>query len=363
MSSSSKRSKSRARWWVGGVLGGIVLLAAGAAVGWAGSTVFAPPPDVLDSTPYTTAEVVQGEVGSSINLNTVAEWKSIPIAANLASGTVTSVAVGPGQEVGVGSVLYAVNLRPVVIAQGAVPAFRSLARDTVGADVAQLQAMLTQLGFYSGDVSGDFGWRTQQAVEDWQASLGLDDDGVVQAGDLVFVPTLPTRISLDAEKVVRGASIGAGDPVISGLPAAPGFRVPVTDAQSAMMPDGTRVEITGPNGEAWEGFVTDRVAQQQGGTIDVILSGPDGAPVCGADCGSISVTEQSLLRSRIVTVETVTGLTVPSAALVSRADGTIAVVEEDGTEHRVTVVTSARGMSVIEGVSAGTRVRVPVSGT
>jgi len=363
MSSSPKRSKSRARWWVGGVLGGIVLVAAGAAVGWAGSTVFAPPPDVLDSTPFTTAEVVPGEVGSSINLNTVADWKPVPIAANLASGTVTSVAVAPGQEVGVGSVLYSVNLRPVVIAQGAIPAFRSLARGTVGADVAQLQAMLTQLGFYDGDVSGDFGWRTQAAVEAWQLSLGLDDDGVVQAGDVVFVPTLPTRISLDAEKVVRGASIGAGESVISGLPAAPTFRVPVTDAQSAMMPDGTRVEVTGPDAQAWEGFVVDRIAQQQGSTIDVILTGPDGAPVCGVECGAISVTEQSLLRSRVVTVETVTGLTVPSAALVSRADGTIAVIEEDGTEHRVTVVTSARGMSVIEGVSAGLRVRVPASGS
>lgn len=345
------------------MLGGIALLASGAVVGWAGSTVFAPPPDVLDSTPYTTAEVVSGEVGSSISLNTVAEWEPVPIAANLASGTVTSVSVTAGQEVSVGSVLYAVNLRPVAIAQGDVPAFRTLSRDAAGADVAQLQAMLTQLGFYEGDVSGEFGWRTQAAVEAWQASLGLDDDGVVQAGDLVFVPTLPTRISLDPEKVVRGASIGTGDPVISGLTAAPEFRVPVTEAQSALMPDGTRVEVSGPDGQVWEGFVTGRAAQQQSGTIDVILSGPDGAPVCGGECGSISVTDQSLLRSKVVTVETVSGLTVPSAALVSRADGTIAVIDEQGVEHRVTVVASARGMSVIEGVSAGTRVRVPASGT
>lgn len=362
MNSSSDHPKSRVRWWVGVALGGVILLAAGAAVGWAGSTVFAPPPDVLDSTPFTTAEVVRGEVGSSINLNTVAEWKPVPIAANLASGTVTSVSVTAGQEVGVGSVLYAVNLRPVVIAQGDVPAFRTLSRNTTGADVAQLQAMLTQLGFYKGDVSGNFGWLTQAAVEAWQKSLGVDDDGVVQAGDVVFVPSLPTRISLDADKVVRGASLGASDPVISGLPAAPTFRVPVTDTQSAMMPNGTRVEVTGPDGQAWEGFVVDRATQQQGGTIDVILGGADGAPVCGTECGAISVTEQSLLRSQVVTVETVTGLTVPSAALVSRADGTIAVLEEDGTEHQVTVVTSARGMSVVEGVSAGLRVRVPASG-
>src|SRR5690606_14262406 len=198
---------------------------------------------------------VRGEVGSSINLNTVAEWKPVPIAANLASGTVTSVSVTAGQEVGVGSVLYAVNLRPVVIAQGDVPAFRTHSRNTTGADVAQLQAMLTQLGFYKGDVSGDFGWLTQAAVEAWQKSLGVDDDGVVQAGDVVFVPSLPTRISLDADKVVRGASLGASDPVISGLPAAPTFRVPVTDTHSALRPHGARVEGAGPDVQVGGGCV------------------------------------------------------------------------------------------------------------
>ena len=59
----------------GGIAAAILLV--GAVVGWAASAVFTPPQDVLDSTAYTFVEVVQGEVGSSIALNTVAEWTPI----------------------------------------------------------------------------------------------------------------------------------------------------------------------------------------------------------------------------------------------------------------------------------------------
>jgi hypothetical protein len=60
-----------------------------------------------------------------------------------------------------------------------------------------------------------------------------------------------------------------------------------------------------------------------------------------------------------VTVETVRGATVPSAALLTHPDGTVAVVDAAGEEHPVTVVASARGMSLIEGVELGLRVRLP----
>ncbi len=339
----------------------LAVLVAGTGIGWAASTVLSPPEDVLDSTAFTFVEVVNGEVGSSINLNTVAEWTPVPVGSNRASGVVTSVNISAGQEVGAGTVLYTVNLRPVVVAQGDVPAFQSLSSGAAGADVAQLQTMLATLGFYRYEVDGQFDSVTRQAVQAWQKSLGLDADGVVQAGDIVYVPTLPTRVALDTEKVQRGASLGGGEAVVRGLPAAPSFTIPVTDTQASLMPTGTRVEITGPEGDVWEGFVVDQVADEQSG-ITVMLAGTDGASICGGGCGTVPVTGEAFLRSRIVTVESVTGLTVPSAALLSKADGSIAVIDEDGVESPVTVVTSARGMSVIEGVAAGLMVRVPASG-
>ena len=97
-------------------------------------------------------------------------------------------------------------------------------------------------------------------------------------------------------------------------------------------------------------------------TISVYLTGVDGAAICGDACATLPVTEQTSLASRVVTVESVTGLRVPSAALLSKADGKTVVVDQNGVEHTVTVLTSARGMSIIEGVDDGTKVRVPVAG-
>jgi peptidoglycan hydrolase-like protein with peptidoglycan-binding domain len=321
--------------------------------------VLTPPKDVLDSTSFTIVKVVDGEVGSSISLNTVAEWTLVPVGSNQAAGTVTTVAVAPGDEVEQGSVLYTVNLRPVVIAQGQIPSFQALASGSSGEDVSQLQGMLAARGFFRATPDGKFAYTTMLAVKAWQKSLGVPEDGVVQPRDVVFVPSLPTRVALDAEVIHRGGIVTGGEPVVKGLPTVPAFTIPVTQSQSGLMPDGTRVEIV--SGEAtWDAVVTSQTTDPQNG-ITIILSGKDGSTICGQDCGSIAVTGQSLLPSKVVTVESVSGPVVPSAALISSADGTVSVIDAMGVSHHVTVMTSARGMSVIEGVPAGTRVRVPAT--
>jgi hypothetical protein len=226
----------KGRYWLVLVLGGT--LALGAIFGWAIATVFTPPEDVLDSTDHTLVEVVEGEVGSSISLNTLAQWTPAPAGTNLATGTVTSVNVEPGAQVETGHTLFTVNLRPTVVAQGTTPAFRSLSPGATGADVAQLQVMLQSLGHLASAADGSYGSSTVSAVRTWQKSLGVEMDGTVQAGDIVFVPTLPTRIALDPEVIATGRVVAGGETAILGLPAEPEFVVPVTDAQAAMMPPG-----------------------------------------------------------------------------------------------------------------------------
>jgi hypothetical protein len=148
--------------------------------------------------------------------------------------------------------------------------------------------------------------------------------------------------------------------VVTGLPSQPTFFVPVSEAQAGLMPSGTVVEITGPAGESWRAITGDQTADEFS-TINVALVADGDGAICADACASVPVTGQTYLSSRIVTVATVDGLRVPSAALLSSADGTTLVIDDDGVEHEVTVVTSARGMSIIEGVAAGTRVRVPAS--
>lgn len=352
----------RRRWpWL--VAGAVVVFGLGAGTVWAALSVLTPAQDPLEAVSYTFVEVAPGEVKASMNVTTVAEWSSVPVGSNRAAGVVTGVAVSPGDEVKQGQKLYEVGLRPVVVAQGKVPAFRDIGENTKGADVAQLQRMLVDLGYLGrGAADGTARPSTVAAIKAWQKHLGVERSGVVSAGDVVFVPTLPTRVSLVAEVVHRGATLAGGEDAVNGLSASPVFRIPVTEQQAGLLTAGVRVQISSPEGDTWEGHAGDQ-STDQNGAITVTVTGSDGATICGDGCGQIPVTGQVSLAATIITVEPERGLVVPSAALVTGADGQVAVIGEDGTRLPVTVGTSAKGMSIVSGVDAGTRVRVPATGS
>ena len=113
----------------------------------------------------------------------------------------------------------------------------------------------------------------------------------------------------------------------------------------------------------WAGFVVEQKPEADTGNVIVSLAGEGGAVICADQCGQVPVSGESILRSRIVTQETVAGLVVPSAALVAGADGQVTVIDQSGGRVPVTVVAAAKGMSVVEGVSDGTRVRIPGEGS
>jgi peptidoglycan hydrolase-like protein with peptidoglycan-binding domain len=335
----------------------LIALAVGAAISWAIIAVLAPPGEAVRSADYTFATVTEGDISSSINLNSVAEWSAQPVGSNQASGIVTSIGVQPGQEAFSGSVLYSVNLRPVVVAQGAIPSFRSLQSGTEGEDVRQLQSMLASLGFYTSATDGKFEKKTLEAVKEWQESLDLAADGVVQTGDVIFLESLPSRVSLDTSVVSRGMSLAGGEPVVKGLSATPTFTLPVTAGQVSLVPLGTEVQIQSPSGTTWSAKTSAQKGDETAG-IYMELVGIDGASICGDECGLLPVTGQSFLDSKVVTVPEVHGLTIPSAALLSDADGRTTVIDDDSVVHPVDVLGSANGISVITGVSVGTKVRV-----
>jgi peptidoglycan hydrolase-like protein with peptidoglycan-binding domain len=307
----------------------------------------------------TLVEVATGEVSSSMQLTALATWEPEPTGTNLASGTVTSVAVSPGQEVGQGAALYAVDLRPVVIARGDTPAFRAMSSGTSGADVAQLQTMLTDLGYEPGAVDGRFSASTAAAVRAWQRSAGVKADGTVQPGDIIFVTDLPARVVLDGDVVHRGAQVGGGEGVLSRLPDVPAFTIPVSPTQSTAIAAGAEVELQGPDGEAWSAVVGARTSETD--QVTLVLDGA-ADPVCAAACDSVPVTGETRLGAEVVLVPRAEGLRVPSSALKTRPDGSVVVIDDSGVEHQVQVGASARGVSLVEGVPAGTLVRVPAAG-
>lgn len=351
--------KRGGRWAMALGVGALIVAAAGAG-GWALATVLQPADDPLTSTAHTTAEVQQGVVGSSLSLNTVAKWTEQQAGTNQAAGVVTGINVHPGDEVSDGDILYRVGERPVAIAEGTVPMYRAIGEGNNGADVAQVQRMLAALGFYGAVADGEAGAMTVEAIKDWQESLGLERTGAVELGDLIFVPVLPTRVTLDSELIDRGLTLVGGEAVVSALPVSPDFTIPVTDRQAAMMPTGTAVQITAPDGGEWLATVGEQEITEHSDIV-MRLEPVTGETICGDQCGNIPVTGEARLTSTIVTVPPIEGLVVPSAALVTDAQGAMFVIDADGTPHPVTVLGSARGMSAIDGVEAGMRVRVPAT--
>lgn len=348
----------RRRWpWYVGVA--VLLVAVGAAASWALVTVLRPADDPLAASTHTAVAVAQGEVGSSLRLNTVAEWKPVPNGTNQAVGVVTGIQIKPGDEVSTGATLYSVNLRPVTVAEGQVPAFRPIDAGAEGSDVAQLQRMLGARGFYSGPADGDAGSGTVSGIKKWQESLGLKGTGVVQLGDVIFVPKLPARVALDEKVLHRGATLVGGEEVLRGLPASPVFELPVTEAQAGMIPAGTPVEITSPSGEVWPAVAGEVTRDEDSGTVTIAVMGEGGVAPCGAQCSEIPPSGQLSLSAQIVTVPTTSGLVVPSSALVTTADGKTVVITPSGKRVPVTVKSSAKGMSVVEGINEGVEVRVP----
>jgi peptidoglycan hydrolase-like protein with peptidoglycan-binding domain len=272
---------------------------------------------------------------------------------------VTSVAIVPGDDVLAGDVLYAVDLRPVVVAEGATPMFRDLGLNSEGPDVAQLQELLASLGFYSGEIDGDFGTGVRAAVREWQDSLGLEDDGVIRRGDVVFVSSLPARVVL-ADEVTVGAPLAGGEVVVRELVGDPEFAIPLSPEQRSLVPLSADVFVTFDGG-VWPGRIVEAVEDELRGELLLVLEGVDGGAVCGSDCAAaVPLLGETSFSTEIVVVPETEGPVIPVAGILTDPDGSTSVRLADGTTVEVEVLAVADGLAVVEGVSAGDVILLPV---
>lgn len=338
----------------------VVLVVLAAGLGWGGATVLSSEAEPAPVDLFTTVQVESGEVSSSIALNVEAAWTSVNVGANLRSGVVTTIDLLVGDAASQGSALYSVDLRPVFVGIGTVPAFRDIGNGMRGQDVRQLQQFLHDLGWYNGDIDGAAGAATATAIADWQRFHEFEPTGVLDRGDIVFVPALPARIVLDEDVLSRGFALVGGEQAVHALSAEPTFSLSVSDVQAAQIAPGTVVEITAPDGSVLSALAGEAVPGENGTTIQ--LQGATEGQICSDACAGLPTGESSLLSARVVILAPVQGLVVPVAALRTSLDGTrTVVIDKEGAERPVDVVATARGLSVITGVKAGTAVRLPVS--
>src|SRR5690606_20584461 len=285
------------------------------------------------------AEATEGSVGRSLPLSTTLRQPSAVVAVNGLSGVVTRVS--PGQ-VEVGDVVYAVAGVPVRAVEGGVPFYRDLTRGTRGTDVEQLQSALVELGYLDGEPDGVFGRATEAAVEEWQEDLGIPETGTVRLGELVAVGSLPTVVQL-GESIATGRMVGGGEEAVLAPTGEREFVLVVTADQARLIPAEATVEATWQE-LTWTGVIAGSV-QDEFGNTEFGLTAPDGGPVCGEECESLPGDAQVTLRSEVVVVPRVEGVTVPAAAVRTRADGTAYVTTDDG-EIDVQVRASGGGVAV-----------------
>jgi peptidoglycan hydrolase-like protein with peptidoglycan-binding domain len=138
---------------------------------------------------------------------------------------VTSAAPAAGRRVAVGEVLVAVAGRPVVVLEGVIPAYRTMAPGDSGPDVAELQRGLTVLGYgIGGDRAGTYGYGTEQAVRGLYSRIGFPpvltspDADAQLAAARAAVPTDGARATTAAARLAK-ATAGLSAAVAAGATA------------------------------------------------------------------------------------------------------------------------------------------------
>lgn len=230
-----------------------------------------------------------------------------------------------------------------------------------GTDVLQLEAALAALGFDvtgSLDVDGVFTVATRSAVEEFQRTLGADDDGVVQLGEIVFrsEPVFVSDQLLDV-----GSPVNPGTPVLAvasadkfvtvDLPASDQQEVAVGQAVTVELPDGTEVAGTVASKAS--------IATQgpEGATFEVIITLDDSSAAADLDEAPVDVA--------IVTDSVDQVVAVPVTALLALREGGYAVEvrQPDGSTRLVAVDPGffADGLVELESgdVAPGDQVVVP----
>jgi peptidoglycan hydrolase-like protein with peptidoglycan-binding domain len=280
------------------------------------------------------------------------------------TGTVTWLP-HEGSVVRRGRPLYAVDGHATVLMIGRTPAWRTLAAgDDDGPDVRELERNLVAMGYDPDgdvDVDGHFDWATRAAVERWQEDRGVDETGVVEPGDVVF---LPAKRRVGEVQTSLGAVLAPGTPVFDTTSIDRVVTVDLDASDQSLVHEGDRVLIDLPGGTTTPGRVTD-VGRVATSTTDDTGASTDPTVAVTIEVlrpGATGTLDQAPVDVEIVEEARHGVLTVPVSALLARAGGRFAVETVTGSRRRMVDVTPglfADGYVEVEGLAEGTRVVVP----
>jgi hypothetical protein len=283
-------------------------------------------------------------------------------------GTVTALRQ-PGRVAGRGDALYWLDARPVTLFYGSLPLWRRLdASSADGEDIRQLERNLVALGYdpYGAvDVDDEWDSATTAAVKRWQEDLGLAETGVVDVGDVVFLPG-PRRIG--EQKTTVGALLQPGVEVMETSSTRRIVTVDLEADQQALVQQGDAVSVEIPNGSTIRGRITrvskvaesaldPQTGEETDPTIELRITLSRGSKTGRFDEAPVDVSLEKETAKRV--------LTIPVNALLALAEGGFAVevVNANGTTRLVRVEPGMYADSFVEikgnGLEDGTKVAVP----
>ncbi|MGZ8784991.1 MAG: peptidoglycan-binding protein [Acidimicrobiia bacterium] len=228
-----------------------------------------------------------------------------------------------------------------------------------GTDVEQLEAALSAVGFDPGAVDGTFTTDTQQAVIDWQQSVGMDPDGVVNLGEIVF---LSDEVRVASVNLAIGSSVNPGAAVLGTSSNRSVVAVDLSARDQGLLAEGDRVIVVLPNNVETPATVTyvAPLATVAGTgpdaqtTFDIVIELDDTSVAVGFDEAPVDV--------KVTTDQQLGAMAVPVGSLLALAEGGYAV-EVDRGNGQTTMVAVDPGMYAdgyvaveAEGLQPGDRV-------
>ena len=373
MSETVSRHQARRGGWA--ALAIVVVVAGGMlAAWWAG--VFTP---AASSGPEPglpapgTALVTQQELSATTpQAATLGYAGSFPVIGR-SGGTLTWLPPA-GRRIRQGQALYRTgDGSPVVLLYGGVPDWRALAEGTIGADVAQLNRDLVDLG-YAGraEVAAAgwdyYSWATAYGVQQLEGHLGvLFPAASLSRGQVVFEPG-----ALRVSRVTGRLGGPASGPVLAATSDRQVVTIPLDVSQQNEVKAGDRVTVTLPDGTTTPGVVSTV------GAVAATTPGQQGQGPTTTIPVRVNLTDPKAaggLDQAPVTVNITTGnsngpvLAVPVTALVAESsEGYVVEVVGTGNTRRWVpvrvgpVFDDADGLVQVAGsLMPGQRVVVPAS--
>ncbi len=330
----------RRRWLIVGVVA--ISVAAGGVALATRQPVTAAEESPETTEPRETAKVTKTDLVEEEKLRGALGYGDSKTVGSDGTGTITGLpAVGTVLQQGDSPWQVDGHVGPAIF-YGELPMWRTL-RSGVddGADIAQLEQNLTDLGFGTDVVvDEEFDKHTTAAIKAWQDSRGFKKTGVVNPGDVV-IERAPVRVA------EQSASVGdkLSPEILKVTGAQQLVELDVSLDKVELLAPGAAVEVELPDDTRIDGNIATigraATVKQEGAAATVEASVSLQAPVESLDAAPVDV---------IVSTPKATGvLVVPIRALVALAEGGYAVEKVSGASTQlVAVEPGAFGDGIVE---------------